>query len=72
MPKKFKPLSLRILERDYTQGEIARKIGLAPSTMTGRMNGVTSFTAKEMQAIAKLLDIAPQDFCNFFFDEGAA
>ena len=58
MPKKFKTLRLRILERDYTQGEIAQRIGLAPSTMTGRMSGATSFTAREMQAIAKILDIA--------------
>lgn len=68
MPSKFKTLRLRMLELDFTQGEVARRIGLAPSTMTARMQGQQPFTAWEMDAIGKLLKIAPTDYCNFFFD----
>lgn len=68
MQKPFKALRMRFLEFDMPQGEVAKRIGLAPSTMTARMQGQQPFTAWEMDAIGKLLKIAPADYCNFFFD----
>ena len=59
---------MRFLEFDMPQGEVAKRIGLAPSTMTARMQGQQPFTAWEMDSIGKLLKIAPADYCNFFFD----
>ena len=68
MPSKFKTLRLRMLELDYTQGEVARRVGMAASTMTARMQGQQPFTSWEMAAIGKLLKIEPARYCDFFFD----
>lgn len=69
MPKKpFKSLRVRMLELDFTQGEVARRVGMAASTMTARMQGQQPFNSLEMAAIGKLLKIEPAQYCDYFFD----
>ena len=39
---KFKALRIRMLECEYTQAELAKAIGIAPSTLCSRLKGGTA------------------------------
>ena len=47
--------------------EVARRAGIAPSTMTSRMTGRQPFDAWEMDAIAEVLDIPREEYGKYFF-----
>ena len=68
MYRKFHKLRVRFAELDMTQNEAARRAGLAPSTLTTRMTGRVPFNAWEITALAKVLDIKPEEYGQFFFD----
>ena len=65
---KFKALRIRMLECDYTQAELAKAIGIAPSTLCSRLKGDQPFTLWELAAISKVLDIAPRELPQYFMD----
>ena len=67
MYRKFHKLRVRFAELDMSQNEVARKAGLAPSTLTTRMTGRFPFTATEIIALAKILDIKPEEYGEYFF-----
>lgn len=64
----FHTLRIRFAECEITQNEVARKAGMAPSTMTARMCGQQPFTAWEMAAVGRILAIPPEDYHKYFFD----
>lgn len=66
--KKFYNLRVRFAECEVSQQEVARAAKIAPSTLSARMNGTKPFTSWEMEKIAVLLRIEPQDFYRYFFD----
>ena len=65
---KFKALRIRMLEYEYTQAELAKAIGIAPSTMCSRLKGEQPFTLKELASICKILDIKSEELPNYFKD----
>lgn len=66
--RKFHRLRVRFAELDLTQNEAARRAGLAPSTLTTRMTGRVPFNAWEIAALAKVLEIKPEEYGLYFFD----
>lgn len=63
----YKALRIKMMENDITQREVARQAGISPSTMSARMSGQRPFDAQEMQSIAEILDIPPQEYWQYFF-----
>lgn len=72
MYRKFHNLRVRFAELEMTQNEAAKHAGIAPSTLTNRMQGKYPFTATEIIALAKVLDIKPEEFGRFFFEDTPA
>lgn len=72
MYRKFHNLRVRFAELEMTQNEAAKRAGIAPSTLTNRMRGKYPFTATEIIALAKVLDIKPEEFGRFFFEDTPA
>lgn len=64
----FKALRVRMLEKEILQGDVARLAGMAESTMTSRMQGRQPFTTWEIAAIARVLDIRPEDWHRYFYE----
>lgn len=69
MYRKFHRLRVRFAELDLTQNEAARLAGLAPSTLTTRMNGRVPFNVNEVQALCRVLDIPTDQIGAFFFED---
>ncbi len=63
----FYKLRVRFAECEITQNEVARRAGMAPSTMTARMMGQQPFDAWQMDAIAEVLQISREEYGKFFF-----
>ena len=57
----------RIREFGFTQKEVATRIGILPTTLSLKLNHKARFTAVEIDAICKLLDIAIEDIGTYFF-----
>ena len=69
MYRKFHKLRVRFAELEMTQNEVARRAGIKIATMTNRMNGTYPFTAAEILSLADVLDIKPEEFGAFFFED---
>lgn len=67
--RKFHRLRVRFAELDLTQGQAARLAGLAPSTLTTRMNGKVPFNVNEVQALCRVLDIPTDQIGAYFFED---
>ncbi len=65
--KPFYNLRVRFAECEMSQNEVARRAGMAPSTMTARMTGQQPFDAWQMDAIAEALGIDRADYGKYFF-----
>ena len=57
----------RIREYGFTQKEVAIRIGILPTTLSLKLNHKARFTAVEIDAICKLLDIATEEIGAYFF-----
>lgn len=68
--KKFKALRVKMLNEDFTGAEVAERAGMHPNTLSSRLTGRAPFTSWEIEAIAKVLDIAPTEYYLYFFDSG--
>ena len=68
MYRPFYNLRVRFAQCEMSQNEVARAAGMAPSTMTARMTGAQPFDAWEMEAIAAVLEILPEEYSKYFFD----
>ena len=69
MYRKFHKLRVRFAELDLTQNEAARRAGIAVATMTTRMTGKYPFTATEIIALAKVLEIPIDQIGPFFLED---
>lgn len=69
MYRKFHKLRVRFAELDMSQNEVARRAGIAPATMTTRMTGRFPFTATEIIALAKVLEIPLDQIGPFFLED---
>ena len=54
----YDKLKGKMRERRITQEELAKIIGVAPSTLNFKLNGSCEFKASEMRKIAEVLDFA--------------
>lgn len=68
MHRLFYKLRVRFSECELSQSEVARKIGLSPSSFCSRMTGRLPFNLNEVRSICDVLDIAPQDAYKYFFE----
>ena len=64
----FHYLRIRFAECEISQNEVARRVGMSPSSMTARMTGQQPFDAWQMEAIAQVLNIDSADYGKYFFD----
>lgn len=62
-------LRLRMLELDYSSRELAKAAGMAPSTLSRKMCGKQPFDAREIMAIARVLEIKQNEYGDFFFED---
>jgi transcriptional regulator with XRE-family HTH domain len=67
MKYNYSKLLGRIKERGLTQEQLATAIGKNKSTLSAKLNGQFSFTAKEMDDICKVLDVSPEEIGAYFF-----
>ena len=72
MYRPFYNLRERFAQCEMSQNEVARAAGMASSTMTARMTGAQPFDAWQMEAIAKALNIPPEEYSKYFFDRKKA
>lgn len=63
----FYNLRVRFAQCEMSQGEVARRAGIVPSTMCNRMTGRAPFNAWEMDAIGEVLDIPREEYGKYFF-----
>lgn len=65
----FSRLKGRIAEKFETRAAFASHLGLQPSALSNRLNGITQFRADEIQTICQpdCLDIDAQDIGAYFF-----
>lgn len=68
----FYSLRVRFAECEITQNEVARRAGMAPSTMTARMTGQKPFDAWQMDAVAQVLKIPREEYGKYFFQPQSA
>lgn len=62
-----KKLLGRIKEFGYTQGSLAKAVGMNAGTMSLKINNGSCFATDEIDAICEKLDIAPCDIGVYFF-----
>ena len=63
----FAELRCRMIRCDVCQKELASTAGIADATMTDRMAGRSYFRADEIMKIAKKLNIAQEEYYQYFF-----
>lgn len=51
----------------YTYRKLAEAIGMEVSTLNNKINGYSSFNTVEMDAIATIITIKPDEFVKYFF-----
>lgn len=56
----------RLREKEKTQGDLAKFLCIATSTMNQKLNGERPLDIYEAEKIAEYLDISDADFCSFF------
>ena len=53
----YRNLEAEIVRRGMTQGELAKKMSIAPSTISKKVNGKTPFTLPEAFVIREILGV---------------
>lgn len=69
MYRPFHKLRVRFAEMELKQNEIAKRAGMAPSTLTARMMGYQPWTSAEIISVSKVLDIPTGEIGAFFFED---
>ena len=59
----------KVVAAGLTLEEVAKEIGIKPSTLDRKMSGVSDFTRGEMQILRKVLGLSAADFDGIFFAE---
>lgn len=62
--RKFKAI---IVEKGYTQEQIAEYLGISNTTLNYKINNKTEFKASEIKLIAELLKLSNQQVMDIFF-----
>lgn len=67
MKYNYSKLLGRIKECGFTQEQLAKAIGINKSTLSAKLNGQYSFSAKEIDSICRELDISNDEIGAYFF-----
>lgn len=62
----------RIVELGLTQKDIAMALGIAPPTISQKINNIRSMDVREAFVIAEILKISDKEFREYFFKEEIA
>lgn len=66
-PYNYSKLLGRLREKGITQEELARKIGLNPSTLNIKLKSKSDFSQTEIRMICEVLDIPLEEIPAYFF-----
>ena len=61
-------LKAAMARADLTQGELAKKIGMLPTSLNYRINGRLDFRLSEIRDIVKVLNLTKEETLDIFFD----
>lgn len=67
MKNNYSKLLGRIKECGFTQEQLAKAIGKNKGTLSAKLNGLSSFTTKEIDDICRVLDISNAQIGDYFF-----
>ena len=67
MKYNYSKLLGRIKECGLTQEKLAKAIGKDKSTINAKINGQSSFTQKDIDAICRVLNISNGEIIDYFF-----
>ena len=65
-------LKKQMKEKGVTQKDLAEAIGIAPPTVSQKLNGIRPLELSEARIIAEKLEINAGEFGEFFFSTGVA
>lgn len=57
----------RLKEKDFTQAELAERIGISAVTLNKKLRGHSEFTQSEIVAICDTLNIPDEEILDYFF-----
>ena len=57
----------RMTEKGYTQGMLARSLGISENAFTNKIKGRSSFNSNEIAVICQKLDISNSEIGDIFF-----
>lgn len=63
----LKALKGKIRESDSNYRELARRVGMSPTTLSDKINGFSVFNTEEVNLIVCELRIEPSEIIKFFF-----
>lgn len=67
MPYTYNKLRGRIVEKYGSQEMFAKEIGISQNSLSLKMTGKTGISQKDIALWADLLDIAKEDYVDYFF-----
>ena len=67
MPYDYSKLLGRMKEKNITQDQLAKMIGLQPPTLSQKLNNKAKFKQAEISKICDILDIAANEIGVYFF-----
>lgn len=65
----YRKLRGRIREKGLIQEEIAKKIKVAPATLSQKLNNASEFTQSEIFELCDILEINHEELSDYFFAE---
>ena len=60
-------IKARMKELGLTQADVGDKLGLAPATVSQKINGSRPMTVEEADKLAVILSISDQEYGAYFF-----
>ena len=58
---------IALIRRGITSKELAKALGINPSTLNRKMNGITEFCRNEIETIRIFLGLTQEETINIFF-----
>lgn len=65
-------IKAKLVEKDMTQSDLARVLGVAQPTLSQKINNRRPITLDEAEKMCEVLGIEPNEFASFFFGRSVA
>lgn len=62
----------RMVELGITQKDVAKELKIAPPTVSQKINNVRPMDLDEAETLARMLNILPENFAEYFFSNSVA